>query len=569
MRETPIPTAHNAFIDPAELTMAGLIELVKRDSCLPAIRQSNVASSIRRFCKALGFAPDQVPATHWYFRERLKRFQPLAEGIQPKRWQTIKSDVSFALKHAGRGPGQARGYVAFSATWEALRKVTPAARLNWGLSRLGRFCSGRGIEPAKVNDRVMEGFLEAMRSETFKTSPERFHRDVCVSWNKVAVQCPKWVLGQVSVPCHQRTYTSKWEELPRRIREEADAWLLLMSQEASLLADDAPRKPLRPASIASYRSCIRQACAGLPANSGYLNDETPLIALAQPVNAKLILQHYLDRNGGKPSSMLHSIAHVLVLIADKTDAENLNRLKRYRENMGRRPPGMMPRPKAGMAQFADRQNIENLLRLPLKIYKRIRGKNTFSKRDMLELQAAVAIELLLMRPIRRKNLAELRLTKTIVRSRGNIAIRIPADEVKNAVDIDYQMPRESAELIVFYIDNVLPKLGSCSSDWLFPGEDPARHKTPEQLARQFKKTVRDHSGLAVYPHLMRHIGAFLYLSEHPHAFEVVRRVLGHRSLETTTRSYAGFESEAAVKLYDKLILGMRDSAERKVSSDEA
>jgi integrase len=61
---------------------------------------------------------------------------------------------------------------------------------------------------------------------------------------------------------------------------------------------------------------------------------------------------------------------------------------------------------------------------------------------------------------------------------------------------------------------------------------------------------------------MRHIGAKLYLDENPGAYEVVRRLLGHKSMSTTVNNYTGLETDSAVKHYDAVILGIRDAIGR-------
>jgi site-specific recombinase XerD len=61
----------------------------------------------------------------------------------------------------------------------------------------------------------------------------------------------------------------------------------------------------------------------------------------------------------------------------------------------------------------------------------------------------------------------------------------------------------------------------------------------------------------VHPHLFRHIGAKLFLDDNPGAYEVVRRVLGHRAIATTTNFYTGLETAAAVRHFDATILNLR------------
>jgi site-specific recombinase XerD len=63
--------------------------------------------------------------------------------------------------------------------------------------------------------------------------------------------------------------------------------------------------------------------------------------------------------------------------------------------------------------------------------------------------------------------------------------------------------------------------------------------------------------LRVNPHLFRHVTAKLYLDQNPGSYEVVRRVLGHRSIDTTTAFYTGLETSAAVRHFDETILHLR------------
>ena len=74
-------------------------------------------------------------------------------------------------------------------------------------------------------------------------------------------------------------------------------------------------------------------------------------------------------------------------------------------------------------------------------------------------------------------------------------------------------------------------------------------------------------GLEVYPHLLRHFAATLYLTENPEGIEVVRRVLGHRSADTTRRSYAGVHDQLAVRRFDELVLGIRAAIMKEIGND--
>ena len=61
----------------------------------------------------------------------------------------------------------------------------------------------------------------------------------------------------------------------------------------------------------------------------------------------------------------------------------------------------------------------------------------------------------------------------------------------------------------------------------------------------------------VNPHLFRHIGAQTYLTENPGGYEVVRRVLAHKSMATTTSFYTGLETRQAGLHFAKTIEACR------------
>ena len=283
----------------------------------------------------------------------------------------------------------------------------------------------------------------------------------------------------------------------------------------------------------------------------------------------LALQFHLTRNGQRPSQMVAQIAHVLVLMAQHAvgaDPATVARLKRFRANLSPARSGLKPRPRNALRQFADRANIETLLILPTRIHLRLQRKAVaeLTLADARLMQVAVALELLLMRPIRQANLVALRLGQHVLKVGKRTVIVLDEAEVKNRVGHDYPLPPESAKLLDFYVARLLPLFGPNPEGFLFPGETPGRSKSAEQFGRVFKKTVRAETGLEVYPHLLRHFAATLYLTENPEGLEVVRRVLGHRSAETTHRSYAGVHDQHAVRRFDELVLGIRGTVLKEI-----
>ena len=77
------------------------------------------------------------------------------------------------------------------------------------------------------------------------------------------------------------------------------------------------------------------------------------------------------------------------------------------------------------------------------------------------------------------------------------------------------------------------------------------------ISEQLCGAVRKHTGIVVNPHIYRHIAAFFYLEAHPEDYETVRRLLGHKSINTTITFYAGFERHSAVRRYNEHLLDRR------------
>lgn len=550
-----------AFTWPAGLpSLADVLDRIVVAEDLPEVRKRNVCASIRRFCAALGLEPTSTPASFEALRRLLETFHPLNAGIKLKRWQTIRSDVAFAIKYVGVvAPAPRR--LPLSPAWAALRKDSASQRFHWAMSRLARFCTQRGIDPQQVDDRTMDAFAAELKQATFKAKPTQIHRDVCLVWNRLVAQLPSYRLTAVTLPSYSNSYTPKWEQLAASFRAEADAWLTSLSQEAPLLAEEGPIKPLRPASIETYRHGLRQLVAGLSSADVPFEAITSLSTLIDQGNGRKALAFFLERNGERKTTMVAGLAHLLVKLGTHLSIEptELEKLKRYRKQLNPTHRGLSERPKAALRQFIDDDNIEKLLLLPLRIVDRLKRKKNYTLADARLMQVAVALELLLMRPIRRSNLANLRFGVQVLRVGKRMLITIPEEDVKNSVPLEYTVPEQSAALIGFYEKSLLPLFGSNPNRFLFPGLYPGEPKSEEQVGRTFTKTIRKMTGLYLYPHLMRHFAAKLFLKDNPGAFETVRRVLAHKSLTTTTRSYVDFDQQAAVQLYDNLILGMRQA----------
>jgi integrase len=73
------------------------------------------------------------------------------------------------------------------------------------------------------------------------------------------------------------------------------------------------------------------------------------------------------------------------------------------------------------------------------------------------------------------------------------------------------------------------------------------------LSSQITERVHKLTGLRVTAHQFRHAAAAIILQRHPGNYELVRLMLGHRSVETTIRCYIGLKEVQASQIFGELI----------------
>ena len=134
---------------------------------------------------------------------------------------------------------------------------------------------------------------------------------------------------------------------------------------------------------------------------------------------------------------------------------------------------------------------------------------------------------------------------------------IPPEDVKNDQPLEYPLPKAVSEMLERYLSVFRPRLCRVDNPWLFPGE-AIGHKTKGTLSGQIIERVIKALGIRVTPHQFRHLAAAFILERDPANYEFVRRVLGHKNLETTIRFYVGLETVDAVRKYSAMALEGHD-----------
>jgi integrase len=129
----------------------------------------------------------------------------------------------------------------------------------------------------------------------------------------------------------------------------------------------------------------------------------------------------------------------------------------------------------------------------------------------------------------------------------------PHYDVKNRVQLQFKLDPALGKLIDEYIDDFRPTLlrGSNQS-WLFPGETGGV-KTSRTLSLQITARIEKATGLRITVHQFRHAAAAILLKHRPGEYELVRRLLGHRNIQTTRNFYVGLDMIQATEIFGDIV----------------
>ena len=167
-----------------------------------------------------------------------------------------------------------------------------------------------------------------------------------------------------------------------------------------------------------------------------------------------------------------------------------------------------------------------------------------------------AVALLSVAPVRPKNAAGIMLEHNVIQTGSGgtrrVHLHFPPEEVKNGVELEFEVTGVTLDLFDTYVSRVRPLLTVPENPYLFPGQGN-RSKHASFLSKQIADLLRQEIGVHVTAHQFRHLVGFIYLCENPGNYEVVRRFLGHKNIATTVKFYAEMEMRVAAKTLDEAI----------------
>jgi integrase len=163
--------------------------------------------------------------------------------------------------------------------------------------------------------------------------------------------------------------------------------------------------------------------------------------------------------------------------------------------------------------------------------------------------------------VRLANLTTIKLGFNLIKPDGpdsSYWLVFPDYDVKNRVKLEFPLEQYVTRLIDEYVHDFRPTLlrGS-NGDSLFPGQcGGVKHKG--MLSIQITERILKATGLQMTVHQFRHAAGALILQRRPGEYELVRRLLGHRNVQTTINAYVGLDNIQASEIFSRIVMEHMD-----------
>ena len=505
--------------------------------------------SLRQIATAMDRPLEAVPARWTATRHAIGRLHHARVGSNPKTLANHKSNVRAALLwFAGEKNVPKRG-MPFTAEWHVLRERLSDRRARSVLSSLMRYCSARQIVPATVDEAVMHEFMRYRAETTALATNDAARRAIARAWNGCIDKIENWPKQRLAEPAVKTMEGPAEEDFPNGLRTDVDAYLTGLTRSRRS-AKGKRIRPCKPSTIRTRRAVLLAAARKAVAEGVAISSLTSLAQLLDPDVSEKIIDAYWKADGEEPKVYTIDLGRLLLSIARETkclDDVSLERLDEMRASLeDYRHDGLTEKNQNVIRQILSGDVWIAVLKLPAKLMATARSLRAQSPvKAAVTAQLAVAIAILTFAPVRLGNLVRIRLDENLIRPGGRhspYVLVFPQYDVKNRVALEFPFGDELTELIEEYVHDFRPTLLRGSNDlWLFPGETGGC-KDAKTLSDQITGRIQKATGLRITVHQFRHAAAAIWLRYKPGDYETVRRMLGHRSLQTTIKFYCGLET---------------------------
>jgi hypothetical protein len=550
-------TEKHAALEPS---FADALMAITAAAELPEEIRRHWRSSLTGIARAFDQPLELIPARYSAIRARMAALHHLPLDWLPKTLANHKSNAKAALIWFAKEKDVLPHGVALSPAWDRLRVELTDPSTRYRLLPLMRFCSGIDIEPEAVDEAVIDRYIDHRARTTSRASDAASRRILARLWNAGIGNIECWPQQCLVEPPVKAAEGPGWDDFPGGLRAGIEGYLAGLNRIRRNKTGQRIR-PCKPSTITTRRrelvAAVRMAVkVGIP-----LASLTSLSALIHPDVAEKVLDGYWRKDGDTPSTYTINLGCRFVALAhaiggfDEDVPRRLGDLRFALEQ--HREDGMTPKNLALIRCVLTDEVWSRVTKLPDQLMRQARLERRHAPvRAAVLAQIAVAVAILTVAPVRLDNLASIRLGENLIKPGGpqsNYFLTFNKYDVKNRVPLQFKLDEIVTTIINEYVHDFRPALMRGSNgDWLFPGES-GEHKEKISFSSQIVDRVEKSTGLRITVHQFRHAAGALILKHRPGEYELVRRLLGHKSVQTTIKFYLELETTQASEIFTDIV----------------
>ncbi|WP_198031985.1 site-specific integrase [Bradyrhizobium sp. Ec3.3] len=546
------------------ITFGHVLERLAADPALSPTRRRDLRSAITTYAKLTDRAPNSITLDFGEIRETFDRIVPAAAKVSRKRWANLRSDLLTAIGASGLRPILRTSKLPLDPAWTDLYSRITRPKARNGLSRFVRWATLRRIFPEAVDGHTIEQFVADLDRYTLIRDFRWQHRSLVSIWNSLADLQPDLKLKRVVLPPTKKTPKwVRWDALPPQFQADVGRYFEWCAVTDPLDATSRKRA-LAPLTRELRRNHIRSAATDAIAAGIDVATLTSLALLVEVPTVTALVRHRWQVDGRKLSLYASNALVTLITIASewvKAPPDQIAALKTLLSKVATAQIGMTEKNSALLRKFDDPRLLLKLVELPDRLWRNAQRNSARSpRRAFVDLQTALAIDLLLHMPVRIENLWSLDFRKHFhwpQHPRKSVCVAFSSNETKNLQAQDFEIPKSLADRLLLFRNEIAPTFTGSRPDRLFIQPNGAP-RAKSRVAASIKKATREYLGVVCTPHQFRHLAAKITLKANRGALEQVRQLLGHKNPQTTSRFYAGIDTLAAGRAHADLIMQLRE-----------
>jgi hypothetical protein len=547
-----------------EPTFADAVAAISAATDLPEEKRRHWRSSLVGIAKAFDQPLVVIPARYSAVRAKMAGLHHVPLGWTPKTLANHRANAKAALLWFAKEKDIQPHGVALSHTWDRLRAALVDPSTRYRLTALMRFCSGMRIEPEAVDESVVDRFLDFRTRTTSRATDIASRRVLARLWNAGIGNIDGWSQRRLAEPPMKASEGPLMDDFPEGLRTGIENYLTGLTRIRRNKAGQRIR-PCKPSTITMRRrelvAAVRMAVSvGVP-----LASLTSLSAFIHPDVAEKILDGYWKKDGEVPKTYAINLACRFAAIAHDIgtlDADALERLSDLRFRLEEHRDDGMTRKNLALIRSVLTDGVwRRIVNLPEQLMRQARMERHAPVRAAVLAQIAVGVAILTVAPVRLGNLTGILLGENLVKPGGpdsNYWLMFDKHDVKNRMALQFKLDETTTSIINEYVLDFRPALNRGSNaDWLFPGE-AGKHKEKISFSTQIVDRVEKSTGLRITVHQFRHAAGALILKNRPGEYELVRRILGHKSAQTTMKFYLALETTQASEIFTDIVRNKLD-----------